>query len=158
MALSFKHRRFVEAYLVKWNGTDAYLMAYPGVTRETARINSSKLLTNTNIQNAIDERIKELQIEPNEIILGLANQARGSVADFFNIKTREDLKNIDPSLGKLIKKIKFDPVNNNLITEIELYDSQSAYDKLAKHLKLYQGELGSNDNPIAVKVIYENQR
>ena len=39
------------------NGTQAYMKAYTGCTEETARINASKLLTNTNIQ----DYIKELQ-------------------------------------------------------------------------------------------------
>ena len=39
------------------NGTKAYLIAYPDVTEETAKVNASRLLTNANVK----AYIKELQ-------------------------------------------------------------------------------------------------
>ena len=54
--LNNKHKIFCREYVKNGlNGTKAYMKAYPDCTEETARINASKLLTKTNIQNYIKE-------------------------------------------------------------------------------------------------------
>ena len=55
--LTPKQIRFCEEYVIDWNGSRAYKAVYLDVTDETARVNASKLLTNTNIQDYI-EKIK----------------------------------------------------------------------------------------------------
>jgi phage terminase small subunit len=44
-----------------FNGTQAYLKVYGDVTDETAKVNASKLLTNTNVQSYLEEQKKELR-------------------------------------------------------------------------------------------------
>ena len=54
--LNNKQKIFCREYVKNGsNGTQAYMKAYPDASEETARINASKLLTNTNIQNYIKE-------------------------------------------------------------------------------------------------------
>ena len=55
-----EHRIFAEQYVIDWNGSRSYKVAYPDVTDETARVNASKLLTNTNIKEYIEEIQKDL--------------------------------------------------------------------------------------------------
>lgn len=67
-----KQKIFVREYLKDFNGTRAYKAAYKTCTDETARINASKLLTNTNIQQAIreqaDARLEKTEIDVEYII------------------------------------------------------------------------------------------
>jgi hypothetical protein len=62
MITNKRHKAFADEYLSNgMNGTQAYLSVYKGVKKEeTARVNSSKLLTNTNIKAYIEEKQKEL--------------------------------------------------------------------------------------------------
>lgn len=60
MALTPKQKIFADEYLIDLNATRAYKVAYPKVKKdESARVNGSKLLTNTNVVVYIDKRMKE---------------------------------------------------------------------------------------------------
>ncbi|WP_300382081.1 terminase small subunit [Clostridium sp.] len=62
--LTDKQMIFANEYLVDLNATRAYKKAYPNVKKDSAaRANGSKLLTNTNIKNYIDEKLKEIEDE-----------------------------------------------------------------------------------------------
>jgi len=55
MALNEKQKRFVEEYFKDYNGVRAYQEAYPNSSYDTAKVNASKLLTNTNIREYLQE-------------------------------------------------------------------------------------------------------
>lgn len=56
MKLTEKQKRFCEEYLIDLNATQAYIRAgYSAKKKDTARVESSKLLTKPNIQNYISE-------------------------------------------------------------------------------------------------------
>lgn len=57
--LTARQARFVEEYLVDLNATAAYLRAGYKCSEETARQNASKLLTNTNVSQAIQTALAE---------------------------------------------------------------------------------------------------
>lgn len=60
MALTPKQKIFADEYLIDLNATRAYKVAYPNVKKdEVARANGSRLLTNANVADYIDKRIKE---------------------------------------------------------------------------------------------------
>ncbi len=60
MKLTEKQKIFVNEYLVDLNATRAYKVAYPNVKKDdTARANGSRLLTNANIKEYLDERMRE---------------------------------------------------------------------------------------------------
>lgn len=60
--LTEKQKIFVNEYLVDLNATRAYKTAYKSCKKdETARVNGSKLLTNTNVKNYIDEQLKKIE-------------------------------------------------------------------------------------------------
>jgi phage terminase small subunit len=57
-------KRFADEYIIDLNATRAYKAAYPAVKKDaTARVNGSKLLTNANVKNYIDERLTEIKSE-----------------------------------------------------------------------------------------------
>lgn len=51
---------FAHEYVIDWNGTRAYKVAYPNATDKTAAANSYKLLRNTEISDYIEEIQKDL--------------------------------------------------------------------------------------------------
>ena len=60
MSLKPEHIVFSENYVIHWNATKAYQFAYPDSSYDSARVNASKLLTNTNILAYIEEIQKDL--------------------------------------------------------------------------------------------------
>lgn len=60
MKLTPKQKIFVDEYLVDLNATRAYKAAYKNIKKdETARANGSRLLTNANVKEYIDKRMKD---------------------------------------------------------------------------------------------------
>lgn len=55
-----KHIAFIDEYFINgFNGLQAYKKAYPNVSDDTAKVNASKLLTNTNIAIEVERRQAE---------------------------------------------------------------------------------------------------
>ena len=60
--LTPKQKRFVDEYLIDMNATRAYKKAYASCKKdETARVNGSKLLANTNVKSYIEEQLKKIE-------------------------------------------------------------------------------------------------
>ena len=59
-SLNDSQKAFAKEYVTHWNGTKAYQTAYPKSSYESAKVNASKLLTNTNIQQHIESIQKDL--------------------------------------------------------------------------------------------------
>jgi phage terminase small subunit len=127
-----KQTVFVEEYLKCWNSSEAARRAgYNGRSNQIG----SRLLTNVDIKAEIDARIAELKMSTDEVLVRLADQARGSHADFTEVNLREDLKDhpkahlvktvisdvYEDSKGKIHHKLRF-----------ELYDAQAALVHIGK--------------------------
>lgn len=105
-------KRFADEYLIDLNATRAYKVAYPNCKKdETARANSSRLLTNANIQEYISKRQKEIE-KRTEVTQDMVVQELAKIA-FFNIKdiysengTLKQIKDIDNNTSKAIASIK----------------------------------------------------
>ncbi|WP_223554287.1 terminase small subunit [Lysinibacillus sphaericus] len=62
--LTDKQLAFADYYIELGNATQAYLKAYPNVTKETtASTNGSRMLGNAKVKAYIDERMEELQLK-----------------------------------------------------------------------------------------------
>lgn len=143
-----KRRAFVEFYCQEggWNGTKAAKQA--GYSERSARQQASRLLSNADIQDAIKARIEQLKVGADEVLVRLAEQARGAYSDYISIATHIDKETgrIETypvfdfercqSDGKLhlIKKWKYDASGN---LEVEFYDTHSALVQLGRHHKLF---------------------
>src|SRR5437879_5742161 len=77
-ALSAKELVFVEAYLTTWNATEA---ARRAGYRHPNKVGPRKLVE-VGIQAEIQGRLAELKMGADEVLVRLAEQARGSIADF----------------------------------------------------------------------------
>ena len=59
-----RQKRFADEYIIDLNATRAYKVAYQTVKKdETAAVNASKLLRNTNIKSYIDEKLDKIADE-----------------------------------------------------------------------------------------------
>lgn len=81
-----RHQAFADEYLSNGlNATQAYLSTYPSVTENTAKVNGSKLLTNTNIKDYIDTKreqtSKVLNISKESLIQDLIDIKNGNIKD-----------------------------------------------------------------------------
>ena len=140
-----KQRVFVEEYLQCWNAAEAARRA--GYSERTARQIGSKLLTNVDISKAIEERIREKAMSADEVLLRLADQARGNMGDFIDpVFMTVDLAGArDKNLLHLIKEVKQrtvttetkDSTTERHFIEIKLHDSQAALVHLGRHHKLF---------------------
>lgn len=56
-----RQRKFADEYVIDCNATRAYRAAYPNVKKdETASVNASRLLSNANVKNYVEERLDEI--------------------------------------------------------------------------------------------------
>jgi phage terminase small subunit len=154
------------------NATDAYCEVY-GVDRVKGEVSGSRLLSNVIVKEAITRRLDENAMSASEVLRGLADIARGDMADLMDITpsgfTLELM--IDDGKGnkivnpktKLIKKIKqkvttylakneSDEDREIIETEIELYSAHDAYKDLGKYHKLFTDQLDLNLKNTAIKL------
>ena len=142
--LSRKHEKFINEYLKCWNGTRAYMRVYPKAAYMSAAANASDLLKNPNIAAVISDRLNEAHMSADEALEILAAQARGDIGQFADRLGQLDLQSAkDAGISRLIKKFKQrtitkigkgDKDDDTEIhdVEIELYDAQSAAEKILK--------------------------
>lgn len=112
MSLSKKQRAFVNAYVKCWNATKAAREA--GYTGAYLHTNASKLLQNTTIAEAIQEKIDELTMSADETLVHLSDIARPPVthADFF---TDELFPQLDKE-GNVVVDNEGEPIMDSRLT------------------------------------------
>lgn len=135
---------FIDEYLLCLNATDAYLKAYPKVSRETAATNGSRLLRNAQIREEIERRFAERHMSANEALALQANIARGDITEFITPLGQIDVELLKESgNGRLVKKIKQrtitkigkgakDDDTEIHETEIELYPADVAQERILR--------------------------
>lgn len=152
---SQKQKAFVAEYIKDFNATQAAIRA--GYSPRTAGQIGHRLLKNIQIAKKIAEEIERRTMGADEVLLKIADQARGSVEDFVAITApikdpetgavtggwQIDLQKAEAA-GKLhlIKKLKYNAAG---YPEIELHDAQAALEKLARTLGLFKDHLTLDD-------------
>lgn len=160
-----KWRRFVTEYLDTLNQTEAYQRAY-GCKREVARSNGHRLMTNPDIKAAIEEGLDEGAMSRAEIVHRLGRHARASLAPALDLTDPQcptiNLKGLEEAGAlDLVKKVRTTTARKGdevevLKVEIEMVDSQSALDKLAKAHGVYRdGPTGTQTDPVHHTVKHE---
>jgi len=162
-----KQRVFVEEYLKCWNATKAAeIVGYTHPNKQGPR-----LLVNVGIAAEIQRRINEKVMSANEVLVRLADIARGDIGLFMDIESMS----FDISLQKaqelgithLIKNIKQRTITTSSkngedtetnIQEIELYSALDALDKLARCHGLFmeRRDITSGGEKINVSLIGDN--
>lgn len=158
MALTNKQRIFVAEYVVDFNATRAAIAA--GYSENSARAIGHENLTKPDIAAEIGNAISHRCMTKDEVLIRLAEHARGSMDDFTEITPAGPLFDFNKAkkAGKLhlIKKLKTktktyitgEKDNEELVTEVEvdfeLYDAQSALEKIGRVHKLFTDKVDIN--------------
>ncbi len=168
--LNKKQELFVIEYTRDFNATRAAKAA--GYSPRTAGSIGSENLTKPEIITAIEARIKEKTMGADEVLLRLADIARGDMADLMDItpagftfrlltEGENGEHNVNPNT-KLIKKIKQkvttfigkkdDDEDREVIeTELELYSAHDALRDIGKYHKLFTEKIeatGADGEPL----------
>lgn len=104
--LTDKQKAFCDYYIELGNATEAYKRAYKSCKKDgTARTNASKLLTNTNVLDYVNERLKEVEAKrianATEVLQYLTKVMRGEEKDQFGLDaTLQDRTKAAELLGK----------------------------------------------------------
>lgn len=143
--LTTKQRRFIDAYLVSGNATQAAIEA--GYSERSAYSQGSRLLKNAEVLEQVEGRLQANAMTVDEALSRLADMARGDLSDFMDISGMGFHVNLRDAkeAGKthLIKKVKqktttflakseSDEDREFHEIEIELHDPQAAIDKILK--------------------------
>lgn len=153
--LTDKQKEFINQYfLCGFNATEAARQAGYSGTDATLASTGWENLRKPEIKSEIDRRMSEHGMAANEVIARLADQARGSMADFLSPSGRGyriDLKKAQKS-GKLHLLKSFS--NGKQGTKIEIYDAHAALVDMGKHLKLFTDQVDiGGDVTVTVKTI-----
>lgn len=150
-----KQRAFVDEYLIDLNATRAYKAVYKSCKKdETARVNSSRLLTNANVAAYLSERQRELQqrteITQDKVVRELAAIAFADIADYVQVKDYGGLSMVeitptsDIPIDKRAAIASIKQGNNGI--EVKLHNKLDALDKLGRHLGMFKGDsIGDDD-------------
>jgi len=147
MALTKKQQAFVNAYVKHWNASRAAREA--GYSKAYAHTNTGKLLKNTNISEAIEEKVTEMTMSADQALVELAEVAKPPVSHFdFFVTEKATVINdegeaevirteIDADMvreyGHLIKSISFTSAG----PKIEFYSRMDALQLIGKHHGLF---------------------
>ena len=142
MALNSKQQMFVNEYLKCYNATQAALVA--GYAEGSAYAHGHKLLKNAEIKEAISQRLSESAMSADEVLMRLAEQARGEhskyISDEGYVKIGDIVKDGKAHLIKEIEEAK------DGTKKYKFYDAQSALNTLAKHHGLLTDKMESTIN------------
>lgn len=142
MTLSTKQLAFIEHYLTTWNGAEAARLA--GYSEKTAKEQASRMLTEVNVQEAIQARLTKLKMSADEVLVRLSEHARGSIAPFMRRSPDGELHGFDLGDDKPLNLLHKVTVSKRTIKEVteekvtvELYDAQAALALIGKHHGLF---------------------
>ncbi len=150
MTLTVKQKIFADEYLIDLNATRAYKVAYPKVKKdETARANSSRMLTNANVASYIEKRMKDrekrTEITQDMVLKELAKIGFADVTDFVSIEDKGtykavQVKTTDEMPGDKLGAIAGIKEGANGI-EIKLNDKGKALELIGRHLGMFKDKL-----------------
>lgn len=136
MNLTNRQKRFVEFYLQTWNAAEAARLAgYRG----RADVTGARTIAKPWMQDAIRERMKSLQLDTDDVLTRLAEQATTNYADFFLFDVDPDgsvsIAGINWEMfkqrGHLVKKLSY---NRRGEPVLEFHDAQTALIQIGKAL------------------------
>ena len=164
--LSKKHQVVLDNYLISFHQTRAYMVAYPSASETSARTAAARLFADGNFSRHLQARLAEVHMSADEALEILAAHARGDIGQFSDRLGQLDLQAAkEAGISRLIKKFKQKTVtkigkgdtdDDTKIhdVEIEIYDAQSAAEKILRiHGKFVdRQDITSNGQTINVTI------
>ena len=136
-------KRFCDEYLKNLNATEAYKVAYPKCKKdETARANSSRLLTNDNVKEYIEEQMKEREkrtkVTQDMVINELKAIAFSNATDFASVKGNAVIISDTDKLSKDTKKAIVSIKEGKNGIEVATASKLQALELLGRHLGMFK--------------------
>lgn len=159
--LSPKQERFVQEYLVDLNATQAAIRA--GYSKQSARVQASRMLTKANVQDAIAAGKARLLDDADSrarlVLDGLRRIAEANILDYLDLSDPKrpafDLGKITRDHGTVIEQVSLHPRTGR--PHIKLYDKVAAFGHLGKFEGLSKERLehtGPDGGPLRVEVVF----
>lgn len=161
--LTDKQEMFCKEYLIDLNATQAAIRV--GYSVKTAEAQSSRLLTNVNVQTKIAElkesRSKRVEVDSDYVLKELLNWADGDYTELM-LLTAKEIKELSPEIRRLITGFKRvtrripGTDEEEIQIEVKFIDKQKAMEMIAKHIGFYEkdNEQGKADIVIKNEVDY----
>ena len=169
MKLTAKQIRFVDEYLVDFNGTQAAIRA--GYSEKTAAATAARLLRNVNIQAEISRRQKDLQrrteVTQDRVVKELARIAFANIADYLHVETQTRTK--DDGTEVTYQTVMFNETQELSADqraalavvkqsvngfELKLHDKIKALELLGRHIGMFNDKLslsGADGGPLTFR-------
>ncbi|MEO1108274.1 MAG: terminase small subunit [Pseudomonadota bacterium] len=170
-SLTAKQARFVEEYLIDLNATQAAIRA--GYSEKTADTQGSRLLQNVKVQKAIAQaqakRSKRTEISQDRVLEELAKVGFSDIRKAVNwgrSPVDTESENADPN-GLRMFPVELTPseeiddetaaaVSEVSLTQagikIKMHDKLNALEKIGKHLGMFNGAAGDDDDAPALSI------
>ena len=151
--LTVRQTNFINEYLTCFNATMAADRAGYTGDSNVLGVTGYELLRNPKISEAISQRLRETAMSADEVLMRLAEQARGEHGRYITTSGTVDIVTlVNDKKAHLIKKVK--ETKDGM--EYEFYDAQSALNTLAKHHGLLTDKTeitGKDGEAIQVKFV-----
>ncbi len=140
-------RRFIDELLAdpRKVAYKAYMRAY-GVGPETARANASRLLSDANIQRALEVRAAQaaaLRLASVEAVVDeLLGVAHSDIADYVDLQggvlSIKDLKALPPGASRALSEISRLPTKHGVKIQVKLWSKERALEMLGRYLAMFK--------------------
>ena len=124
--LKDKQKAFVLEYLRLFNAAQAYINVYE-VDYQTAKTNGPRLLRNAHIQKQIkairEAKLKELAIEPLDLIEDVAKEAKADIGNYLNFGSWSEKLVEKKKIKKAFKDDKGHELSTNVIEDKPVIDA-----------------------------------
>jgi phage terminase small subunit len=164
--LKIEHQNFVKEYVRNFAvGYKAYKCVYPKVSDETARTNASRLLTNANVKQAIDDEYKRIwkekdsEIEKSKTYQMIHSIGNSDISDIINLEDGslivKNLKEIPPEARQCIQSVEYVEketqygIDRNI--KVRLHAKQPALELRAKIQKMIDPKADAQQLEITIK-------
>ena len=167
MKLTPKRMRFVDEWLIDFNGKQAAIRA--GYSAKTAEAAAARLLRNVKVQAEISRRQKDLQrrteVTQERVVMELARIAFADATDYAQVETRmiekDDSTEVSYQTVALKNTAELSPEQRAAIlgikqgangVEVKLHDKIKALELLGRHIGMFNDKLevkATVDNPFA---------
>lgn len=146
MALTKCRKKFANEYLIDFNGTRAYKVAYPNVKNDdTAAAAAVRLLRNVKVKEYIDKRMKEredrTEITQDMVVRELAAIAFSNMTDYAQIKEGSVLLTPTDNLSEYQKKALAGIKQGRNGIEVKSCDKVKALELLGRHLGMFKDKV-----------------
>ena len=163
-----KQKIFCDEYLIDFNATRAYKNAYPNCKKEnSARKAGSRLLTNVDIQEYIEQKMKEREerttITQDMVIKELSKVAFSDIRKLYTDKGNlKFMKDLDDDIAGAISGIEtleeYEGYGENRekigdTKKVKLLDKTKALELLGKHLGMFKEKINlGQDEPFEINI------